>query len=482
MCTSMKKHPLFLLSYLFILYSSSLQGQTAGDTLRLSLNDALLLAEQENRAVQIAREGVDVATQDKHILRSAWWPTITLTGEAIHTTTPIRLTKSVAELSDGRLQELEKVVVDEPLLEAILKEVGSMDIGVDLAPRNTASVGANLMWPLFSGGKRIFATRVGNHSVALAHTAYESVLQRVTTTTAEVYMGVEVANVNVEVCRMALSSALEVVREARSMEREGIINKAERLAAEVDAAEVASLLAEAHTRLTITRAELGALLGLDSLYLLTTTPLLNITHLPSQEFFLQAIGNNPTVRATRIEKQLANENLHIEQGRYLPDIALIGGYRLWSEGIDKGLIPRAFVGVGASWTLFDGTARERSIAKSRSLVRTAQLAEEQQQQELRVAVERLWGTLAESQNQLTTANTTISLAEELVRMRHKAFAEGMATASEVIRSEVKLAEAKLGRIAILYQWNVARAELFALCGLSLTENIQQQNKCDYEDK
>ena len=67
MCTSMKKHPLFLLSYLFILYSSSLQGQTAGDTLRLSLNDALLLAEQENRAVQIAREGVDVATQDKHI-------------------------------------------------------------------------------------------------------------------------------------------------------------------------------------------------------------------------------------------------------------------------------------------------------------------------------------------------------------------------------------------------------------------------------
>ncbi len=472
-CTTMKRHLLFLLSHLFIIYSGNLQAQTACDTLYLSLNDALLLAERENRAVKIAQNGVDMATQDKHLLRSAWWPTITLTGEATHTTTPIRLTKSIAELSDGSLQELEEVVSGEPLLEAILKQVGDLDIGVNLAPRNTASVGANVVWPLFSGGKRIFATRAGNYGVELANTAYEGVLQTVRSAIAEVYMGVEVAEASVDVYQMALCSALEVVREARSLEREGIINKAERLAAEVGAAEVASQLAGAHTRLTIARAELGALLGVDSIPILTTTPLLDITPLPPQDYFLQAIDDNPSLKATRIEKQLAHEKLHIEQGRYLPDIALIGGHRLWSKGFDKGLIPRTFVGVGASWTLFDGTARERSIAKSRSLVRTAQLAEQRQQQELRVAVERLWGTLSASHNQLATANTTIALAEELVRMRRRALSEGMATASEVIRSEVTLAEARLGRIAVVYQWNIARTELFALCGLSQTENIQQ---------
>jgi outer membrane protein TolC len=266
------------------------------------------------------------------------------------------------------------------------------------------------------------------------------------------------------------------------MEREGVINKAERLAAEVEAAEVATRLAGAHTRLAVARAELGALLGLDSLHLLTTTPLLDISPLPSSEFFFQAIDNTPTIRATRIEQKLSTEKLHIEQSRYLPDIALIGGHRLWSEGIDKGLLPRTFVGVGASWTLFDGTARERSIAKSRSQVRTLQFAEQHQRQELRVKIEALCGTLAESHNQLATANTTIALAEELVRMQRRAFSEGMATASEVVRSEVRLAEARLGRIAIIYQWNIARVELFTLCGLSLTEDIQQQNKCDYEDK
>ena len=472
---------LFLFAYL-LLYSGTLWAQSGCDTLYLSLYEALQLAQQENRAVKIAREGVCVATQDKHLLRSAWWPTISLTGEAIHTTTPIRLTRSVAELSDGRLQELEGVVSGEPLLEAILQEVGSMDIGVNLAPRNTASVGAGVVWPLFSGGKRIFATRVGAYGVNLAHTAYEGVVQRVTSLTAEVYMGVEVAAMGVEVCRKALSSALEVVREACCMEREGVINKAERLAAEVEASEIATELARAHTRLTVARTELGALLGVDSLYLHTTTPLLKISPLPSQEFFLQAIENNPTIRATRIEQQLANEKLHIEQSRYLPDIALIGGHRLWSEGVDKGLLPRTFIGIGASWTLFDGTARERAIAKSRSQVRTTQLAEQHQRQELRVKVEALCGTIAEAHNQLATANTTIALAEELVRIRRRAFSEGVATASEVIRSEVTLAEAKLGRIAIIYQWNIARMEILTLCGLLLTENIQQQNKCDYEDK
>ena len=57
-------------------------------------------------------------------------------------------------------------------------------------------------------------------------------------------------------------------------------------------------------------------------------------------------------------------------------------------------------------------------------------------------------------------------------MRHRAFTEGMATSSEVVQSEVALAEARLGRIAVLYQWNIAWAELLALCGKSPVEQIE----------
>ena len=456
--------------YLFIY---TLHAQAPCDTLRLSLSDALCMAEQNNRAIEVAEQGVAMARQNMHLLRSAWWPTITLTGEALHTTTPIALNRTIGELSDGLMGEFEQLIEGSPVLEDILTSVAGASVGVEFAPRNTASVGAEVTWPVFSGGKRIVASRVGRLGVELATTAQEGVRNKVLCATTEAYLAVEVAQMGVEVCRKALNSSLEVVREARSLEREGVINKAECLSAEVGAATMASELVGAQSRLAVARSSLGALLGIDTLFILPTTPICEIRPIATKKFFICSIDNNNTIRSTQVEAQLAREQLHINQSRYLPDVALIGSHRLWSSGIDAGLVPRTFVGVGVTWTLFDGTAREQSIAKSRTLVRTAQLAEEQLRQQLSVEVEALYGQLTQAHLQLTAIDTTIALAEELVRTRRRAFVEGMATSSEVVRSLVELAEAQLGRIAVLYEWNIARAELYTLCGISIDQQTEQ---------
>ena len=462
----------FLTTFLPYLFIYSGLAEEPCDTLRLSLSDALVWAEGENSGVRMAAEGVRMARQEKSRLGSAWWPTITLTGEAIHTTTPIELTRTVDNLTDGALDALDAIVAANPPLEGILQSVREAEIGVELAPRNTASVGVAFAWPVFSGGKRVAATRAGALGVELAGATYDGVRQRVWSATIEAYFGVQVAQLSVDVCEQALASSLTLVRQARSLEREGMINKAERLAAEVGASTMAAELAGAHTRLAVAEAGLGALLGLDSLHILPTTPLIALEYIPPQADFIALIDNNSTIRSARVEQQLAEEKLRLEQGRYSPDIALVGGHRLWSEGIDRGLVPRTFVGVAASWTLFDGANREYSVAKSRSLVRLAGLAEQQRRQELEVQVRQLYGTLQQSLTQLSTMNSTVDLAQELARMRHRAFTEGMATSSEVVQSEVALAEARLGRIAVLYQWNIAWAELLALCGKSPVEQIE----------
>ena len=464
---------LLLLASALHLFIYTLLAQSPCDTLRLSLSDALCMAKQNNRAIDVAEQGVAMARQDMHLLRSAWWPTITLTGEALHTTTPIELNRSIGELSDGLLGEFEQLIEGNPMLEEIITSVADATVGIEFAPRNTASVGAEIVWPLFSGGKRIIASRVGRLGVELATTAQEGVQNKVLCATTEAYLAVEVAQMGVEVCRKALNSSLEVVREAKCLEHEGIINKAERLSAEVGAATMASELVGAQSRLSVARASLGAILGVDTLYIVPTTPLGKIEPLPSKEFFLLSLDNNTSIRSTQVEAQLAREQLHINQSRYLPEVAIIGSHRLWSSGIDAGLVPRTFVGVGATWTLFDGTAREQSIAKSRTLVRTAQLAEEQLRQQLTVEIEALYGQLAQAHQQLTAIDTTIALAEELARTRRRAFVEGMATSSEVMRSLVELAEARLGRIAVLYEWNIARAELFTLCGIDIEQQTKQ---------
>ena len=62
-------------------------------------------------------------------------------------------------------------------------------------------------------------------------------------------------------------------------------------------------------------------------------------------------------------------------------------------------------------------------------------------------------------------NTTIELSEELVRMRKKAFAEGMVTSTEVVDAETLLSKTKVARLAAYYEYDVTLMNLLALCGI-----------------
>ena len=59
----------------------------------------------------------------------------------------------------------------------------------------------------------------------------------------------------------------------------------------------------------------------------------------------------------------------------------------------------------------------------------------------------------------------MSLNEELLRMRRTAFAEGMATSTELIDAENALATTRLARLTAQYAYQVAWANLQAVCGL-----------------
>ena len=61
-------------------------------------------------------------------------------------------------------------------------------------------------------------------------------------------------------------------------------------------------------------------------------------------------------------------------------------------------------------------------------------------------------------------DSTITLSEELLRMRRAAFAEGMATSTELIDAEDDLATARLARLTAQYAYQVAWANLQAVCG------------------
>ena len=147
---------------------------------------------------------------------------------------------------------------------------------------------------------------------------------------------------------------------------------------------------------------------------------------------------------------MAKQQVKIDQSGYMPNIALFGKQTLYSHGIQSNLLPRTMIGVGFTWNLFDGLEREKRIRQSKLTRQTLALGQAKAKDDLAVGVDKLYSQMQKAQDNVRALNTTIELSEELVRMRKKAFTEGMATSTEVIDAETMLAKVKVARLAAYY--------------------------------
>lgn len=245
-----------------------------------------------------------------------------------------------------------------------------------------------------------------------------------------------------------------------------MINRAERLVAEVAYEQSTTLLVSAESNQRVAAKALSTLLGTDTLCINPTTPLSMPVEIPSREALMAALHTTPTINSLKYGEDIATLLVNAERSCYLPTVALLGHQQLWSSGLDKNIFPRTFVSVGLSWTLFDGLSREGAVARSKSALRTAQTTHKKSLHELQTAIDKYYATLTTAMAAYHAEQTTLALAEELLRTQRKAFAEGMATSSDVVDAAQRLSEVKLSHLATLYTINTSLATLLMLSGRS----------------
>ena len=184
-----------------------------------------------------------------------------------------------------------------------------------------------------------------------------------------------------------------------------------------------------------------------------TSPLFMNDSLPPKMLFdLSVNSGNYMLNQLQLQEHIAKQEVKIAQSGYLPNIALFGKQTLYSHGIRF------------TWNLFDGLDREKKIRQSKLTQQTLALGQMKARDDLAVGVDKLYTQLQKAQDNAKALNATIALSEELVRIRKKSFAEGMATSTEVIDAETMLASVKVARLAAYYEYDVALMNLLSLCG------------------
>ena len=371
----------------------------------------------------------------------------------------------LSQFTDPAKDFVHNLVPDDQFISSILDQIGSHTLAFPLAPRNLSTVGLTAEWIVFSGGKRIRAGKIGNAMIDIARENREQTDATQRVLLAESYFGLRLAQEVVRVRQDTYNSLKRHYENALKLEAAGMIDKAGRLFAQVNMDEAQRSLEASQKETAVLQNALRTLLNITTCSIQPVSPLFINAVLPAKEEFLQTMQTeNYTVNQLQLQSHIAKQQLRIEQSGYLPDIAVFGKQTLYAHGIQSNLVPRTMIGVGFTWNLFDGLAREKRIRQSKIAQQTLSIGQEKAKDDLSVGIDKLYTQMQKAQDNVRALNTTIELSEELVRIRKKSFTEGMATSTEVIDSETMLATVRVARLAAYYEYDVALMNLLALCG------------------
>lgn len=450
---------------LLLLFPAFAFAQT--ETVELSLEQSMELLRKENKSLKIAGKEVELAKNEHQKLNSFWYPNVSAAGAFVHMSNPVEVRQPLNQFTDPAKDFVHSILPDDQLISSILDKIGQNTLTFPLLSQNITSIDANVTWPLFTGGKRIYANQIGKSMVSIAEVNREQVDAAQQVLLIESYFGLRLGQRVVDVREKTYNSLKTHYEQALKLEQNGMINRAERLFSEVSMDEAKRELESARKDLNVAQQAFKSLVNIEDEKAVRTTSSLFINEdIPPAHYFKEMIpATNYLVNQLKLQEKIAGSELKIGRTGYLPNIALFGKQTLYSSGVDKYLMPRTMVGIGFTWNIFDGLDREKRIRQARLTSQSLAIGKDKAVTELEVGVDKFYSQLQNALDNVKALNTTLAMSEELVRIRMKSFQEGMATSSEVVDAEVILSKVKTAFLLAYYQYDVALINLLSMCGI-----------------
>jgi outer membrane protein TolC len=251
---------------------------------------------------------------------------------------------------------------------------------------------------------------------------------------------------------------------ARKIEAQGVIPKAQRLQAEVafDAARRQELTAADAYQ---TATETLSLLLREEGPIAPTTPLfVNTAPLgPVQDYVDAGLANQPELKRLEALREASRAGVRVAQSAQRPKAYAFAEYNFNRE--DAVVVdPDWILGVGVHYTLFSNIDRGKQVSAARAKTDQAQAAIGAARLTLRTVTATAYRQVETARKQFLLLDTNIAAARENLRVQTLSFDEGEATTSAVIDAQTALSLAQTQRAAAAYAYDLALAQLLAASG------------------
>jgi len=324
-----------------------------------------------------------------------------------------------------------------------------------------ANVTATL--PLYAGGLIGVAEDAADARVAEARAQGRTSDDELLTQLAERYFGLCLAQRARDVYALKVDVMERHAYRAQRLMEEGIIARIEYLNAQVAVADAEREHQSAARNVSIAHEGVRNITVSDE-PLEPSTALFLIGDLEScEEFQAYVDQGHPILDMIAAKSDLAHQGVRAQEAEDKPTIYAFGMHELIEDQLTA-LDPTWAAGLGMKWTLFDGFQTRNKVKAAEAVERKVGYMRQKIQRDLKTLVLKRYEEMEQARDAYRALDATLALTRENLRVRNRAFEEGLATSVEVVDAALSHARAQLGRVKAAYDFDVAFFHLLEACG------------------
>jgi outer membrane protein len=292
-----------------------------------------------------------------------------------------------------------------------------------------------LKLPLYAGGRITAGMHAARAALTGAAAQEQATVSDLKLAVAEAYVGALRARSRLAVANASVKSLSAHVSDVQSMYRRQLVAKSDVLAAEVALANAEEEQVGAANATEVALAEYNRLLGeplgrspsldsrLDVEPTLLAQPLSALVH--------QALSARGELKGLAAQSGALSAEARAVTATRLPQVALTGGY----THFDNQILDRqnfSMVGVGFTWSLFDGGVARNEAESLRSASRAADRRLEDLRTQIELQVRRDWLAVRAAQARVATSRKATAQAAENLRISRELYGVGLASNTQVL--------------------------------------------------
>ncbi|OMO23010.1 TolC family protein [Vibrio lentus] len=348
-----------------------------------------------------------------------------------------------------------------PAFAPLLAQLGG--ITSTITEQDIFSSSIRAIWPIFTGGRITAAQTAAEGKSEEAQSQLLMERQARYEDLSKYYFSVILAE-DVVKTRQAVEAGLTQHRDfAIKLEQQGQIARVERLQADASLDKAVVERTKAQNDLKIAQLALTQILG-QSQSVEPSEQLFINKNLPHMDVFVdQTLMTYPGLKILDAKEKQASSLIKAEKGKYYPEVYLYGDYSLYEDdSLASEMKPDWLVGIGVNVPLLDTSGRSDKVAAAHSAVSQVQFLKSQAKQDLTVLVQKTYLEANQAIEEVQGLNSSLSLAQENLSLRKKAFTQGLSNSLEVVDAELYLASIRTQQSAARFKYLISLNKLLAL--------------------